>query len=60
MKHFFWGLIPLFCLTACGYKGDLYLPTEDDPNQFGAIQTGWQWQQTPTKQPENFPIREKP
>lgn len=27
-------------LTACGYKGDLYLPKEGDKTQFGVIQTG--------------------
>ena len=27
-------------LTACGFKGDLYLPKENDKNKFGAIQTG--------------------
>ena len=27
-------------LAACGFKGDLYLPNENDKNKFGAIQTG--------------------
>ena len=27
-------------LTACGFKGDLYLPKENDKNKFGVIQTG--------------------
>ena len=27
-------------LAACGFKGDLYLPKENDKNKFGAIQTG--------------------
>ena len=27
-------------LVACGFKGDLYLPKENDKNKFGAIQTG--------------------
>lgn len=27
-------------LGACGYKGDLYLPKENDKAQFGVIQTG--------------------
>ena len=32
----------LFTLTlaACGFKGDLYLPKENDKNKFGVIQTG--------------------
>ena len=32
----------LFTLTACGYKGDLYLPKQDDKAQFGVVQTGLQ------------------
>lgn len=39
MKKYY-SLIALFALTACGYKGDLYLPKPDDKNQFGVIQTG--------------------
>ncbi|WP_274585305.1 lipoprotein [Neisseria leonii] len=27
-------------LSACGYKGDLYLPREGDKARFGVIQTG--------------------
>lgn len=27
-------------LAACGFKGDLYLPKENDKNKFGVIQTG--------------------
>ncbi|UOP06577.1 LPS translocon maturation chaperone LptM [Alysiella crassa] len=39
MKKFI--LLSSLCiLSACGYKGDLYLPKEDDKNQFGVIQTG--------------------
>ena len=29
-------------LAACGYKGDLYLPKQDDKAQFGVVQTGLQ------------------
>lgn len=34
--------LTLFALTlaACGFKGDLYLPKENDKNKFGVIQTG--------------------
>lgn len=34
--------LTLFTLTlaACGFKGDLYLPQENDKNKFGVIQTG--------------------
>ena len=34
--------LTLFTLTlaACGVKGDLYLPKENDKNKFGVIQTG--------------------
>ena len=49
--------LPLFLLTAlflaaCGYKGDLYLPKQDDKAQFGAVQTGLQFQPV---QPQNQP-----
>ena len=27
-------------LAACGFKGDLYLPKENDKNKFGVIQAG--------------------
>ena len=27
-------------LTACDFKGELYLPKENDKNKFGVIQTG--------------------
>ena len=39
-------------LAACGYKGDLYLPKQDDKAQFGAVQTGLQFQPI---QPQNQP-----
>lgn len=34
--------LTLFTLTlaACGFKGDLYLPKENDKNKFDVIQTG--------------------
>ena len=38
----FWLAAALF-LSACGYKGDLYLPKEDDQARFGVIQTGIQF-----------------
>lgn len=37
-------------LAACGYKGDLYLPKEDDKARFGVIQTGLDWRR-PDRQP---------
>lgn len=27
-------------MAACGYKGDLYMPRDDDKARFGVIQTG--------------------
>ncbi|MDO4247749.1 MAG: lipoprotein [Neisseria sp.] len=43
----------LFTLTACGYKGDLYLPREDDKAKFGPLQTGLPLPAPePTTQPE--------
>ena len=38
----FWLAAALF-LSACGYKGDLYLPKEDYQARFGVIQTGIQF-----------------
>lgn len=32
-------LISILITSACGFKGDLYLPKENDKNQFGVIQT---------------------
>lgn len=32
--------VALFFLAACGYKGDLYLPKDNDKARFGVIQTG--------------------
>lgn len=34
-------------LTACGYKGDLYLPEKDDKARFGPVQTGLDIQPLP-------------
>ncbi len=41
----------VLALTACGYKGDLYLPKENDKNQFGVIQTGLDFTPNQTVQP---------
>lgn len=30
----------IVALSACGYRGDLYLPKENDKARFGVIQTG--------------------
>lgn len=32
--------LTLLFLAACGFKGDLYLPKENDDARFGVIQTG--------------------
>lgn len=44
-------------LAACGYKGDLYLPKENDKARFGVIQTGLDWRkpnpQTAEPKPNN-------
>ena len=34
------ALVFSVCLTGCGYKGNLYLPKENDQTRFGVIQTG--------------------
>lgn len=36
-------------LASCGYRGDLYLPKENDKTQFGPVQTGIHMQPMPTK-----------
>ncbi|MBR7059276.1 MAG: lipoprotein [Neisseriaceae bacterium] len=33
-------LLLLANLSACGFKGDLYLPKDDDNAQFSPVQTG--------------------
>ena len=54
-------------LAACGFKGDLYLPKENDKNKFGIIQTGIDFRRdaseptAPTSNPNDFirtPINE--
>ena len=32
--------LTLFALSACGFKGDLYLPKDNDDATFSPIQTG--------------------
>ena len=34
-------------LSACGFKGSLYLPKESDKAKFGAVQTGLQLESPP-------------
>lgn len=51
--HFLPYLLMAVLLSACGYKGDLYLPKEGDKARFGVIQTGLQLQSShPISQPE--------
>ncbi|MBP3221046.1 MAG: lipoprotein [Neisseriaceae bacterium] len=33
-------LMTLFALSACGFKGDLYLPKDHDDAVFAPVQTG--------------------
>ncbi len=40
MKPVWLTILAGLLLSACGFKGDLYLPKEDDKSQFGVIQTG--------------------
>ncbi|MDO5357199.1 MAG: lipoprotein [Conchiformibius sp.] len=50
MPKTMYKILPLLLLlAACGYKGDLYLPKQDDKNRFGVIQTGI----TPSENKEN-------
>ena len=36
----FFAAATALLLSACGYKGDLYLPKEGDKVRFGVVQTG--------------------
>lgn len=49
-------LIVAILLTACGYKGDLYLPKPNDNQPFGIIQTGLT-QPAATSQPSTSEIQ---
>ncbi|MDO4878979.1 MAG: lipoprotein [Neisseria sp.] len=50
------ALAVVLLLSACGYKGSLYLPKEDDKAKFGVIQTGLDIDSRPvTAQPEGQP-----
>lgn len=51
MKNIAYLLLSLQ-LAACGFKGDLYLPKENDDAKFGAIQTGIDFKRTPTNPTE--------
>ncbi|ENX2056869.1 lipoprotein [Neisseria gonorrhoeae] len=42
----FFAAATALLLSACGYKGGLYLPKEGDTARFGAIQTGAASRQT--------------
>ena len=45
-------------LSACGYKGDLYLPKESDRARFAPVQTGLQFSPIapmPDVQPQPLP-----
>ena len=35
----FFAAATALLLSACGYKGDLYLPKEGDKERFGVVQT---------------------
>lgn len=40
MKVYIFLIPVLSLLVSCGYKGDLYLPKDNDDGKFGPIQTG--------------------
>ncbi|EGV34892.1 LPS translocon maturation chaperone LptM [Neisseria weaveri] len=51
MKPYVLLLAAVSILGGCGYKGDLYLPKENDKARFGVIQTGLQFEsKEPTSQ----------
>lgn len=45
------ALVAFLMLAACGFKGDLYLPKENDKAGFGAVQTGLKKTARPAKTP---------
>ena len=45
------ALAAFLLLAACGFKGDLYLPKENDKAGFGAVQTGLKKPVRPAKTP---------
>ncbi|HFC3212763.1 TPA: lipoprotein [Neisseria gonorrhoeae] len=47
----FFATATALLLSACGYKGGLYLPKEGDTARFGVIQTGLQLQGKPQSAP---------
>lgn len=40
LRFLFLSVLAACFLSACGYKGDLYLPKEGDKAKYGVIQTG--------------------
>ncbi|MDO4641840.1 MAG: lipoprotein [Neisseria sp.] len=44
MKKLLSAAALLALLSACGYKGDLYLPKENDKAKFGPVQSGLQFE----------------
>ncbi|OAM26045.1 hypothetical protein A7P95_10030 [Eikenella longinqua] len=42
-RTLFPALAAVLLLSACGYKGDLYLPKEGDRARFAPVQTGLQF-----------------
>lgn len=52
MKISFTLLCLIILLSACGYKGALYLPKTHDKNRFDIIQTDVQTDIYPTERPQ--------
>ena len=46
-------LCSIFLLTSCGFRGDLYLPQDNDPATFGVFQTGIGMKPPTTDKKEN-------
>ena len=55
----FFAATTALLLSACGYKGDLYLPKEGDKARFGVIQTGLPIH-PPASQPEQDKAQAQP
>ena len=58
MRTLFPALAAALLLSACGYKGGLYLPKESDRARFAPVQTGLQFSPIapmPDVQPQPLP-----
>lgn len=56
MKKLSFFIFLLTLLSACGYRGGLYLPKEGDKARFGVVQT---YSESETPSPSHLPTKEQ-